>query len=222
MCPPRVLRREKGISIKPVRQHVCASQVFNREIIMFGWLTTPSSPRCRHAPLTVLSRRVRPISPHVLMHKLPGLGSVLYLHNTVAQVITEALPPGLLVTERALAPLLDIRWLMATSVVTDDGPREWLECMDRFGRPRARLHLLPDTDYLAWEALMAMHESPLQPPGSPDMPMLRPDSACIVNFRLREVAGLTVLERSATSELSPLGRHVAAHIAHAESVSLHP
>ncbi|RUL64003.1 hypothetical protein EKH79_08025 [Dyella dinghuensis] len=156
------------------------------------------------------------------MHKLPGLGSVLYLHNSAAQVITEALPPGLLVTERTLAPLLDIHWLMATSAVTDDGPREWLECMDRFGRPRARLHLLPDTDYLAWEALMTMHESPLQPPGSPDMPMLRPDSARIVNFRLREVAGLTVLERNATSELSPLGHHVAAHIAHAESVSLHP
>jgi hypothetical protein len=199
-----------------------ASQVFNREIAMFGWLTTPSSPRCRHAPLTVLSRRVRHISPHALTHKLPGLGSVLYLHNTAAQVLTEALPPGLLVTERALAPLLDVRWLMATSAVTDDGPREWLECMDRFGRPRARLHLLPDSDYLAWEALMAMHESPFQPPVTPGMSMLRPDSASIVNFRLRVVAGLTVLERGAISELSPIGHHVAAHIAHAESVSLQP
>jgi hypothetical protein len=189
---------------------------------MFGWLTTPSSPRCRHAPLTFLSRRVRPISPHVLMHKLPSLGTVLYLHNTSAQVITEALPPGLLVTERALAPLLDVHWLLATSAVTEDGPREWLECMDRFGRSRARLHLLPDTDYLAWEALVAMHESPLQPPVSPGSPMLRPDSASVMNFRLREFAGLIVLKRDATTELSPLGHRVAAHIAHAESVSLSP
>lgn len=188
---------------------------------MFGWLTTPSSPRCRHTPLTVLSRRVRHISPHVLMHKMPGLGSVLYLHNTTAQVITEALPPGLLVTDRALAPLLDVRWLMATSAVTEDGPREWLECMDRFGRSRARLHLLPDTDYLAWEALMAMHESPLQPPVSPGTPLLRPDSASIVNFCLRKLAALVVLEGNAATELSPLGHHVASHIAHAESVSLH-
>jgi hypothetical protein len=189
---------------------------------MFGWLTTPSSPRCRRAPLTVLSRRVFHISPHVLMHRLPSLGSVLYLHNTSAQVIAVELPPGLLVTERALAPLLDVRWLMATSAVTEDGPREWLECMDRFGRSRARLHLLPDTDYLAWEALMAMHESPLQPPVSPGMPMLRPDRASIVNFRLHEFVGLIVLKRDATTELSPLGHRVAAHIAHAECVSLIP
>ena len=187
---------------------------------MFGWLTTPSSPRCRHALLTVLSRRAGHISPHLLMHKLPALGSVLYLHNTSAQVVTEALPPGLLVSERALAPLLDVRWLMATSAVTEDGPREWLECMDRFGRPRARLHLLPDTDYLAWEALMAMHESPLQSPTSPYMPLLRPDSASVVNFRLCEFADLIVLDRDASASLSPLGNHVAAHIAHAESVSL--
>jgi hypothetical protein len=188
---------------------------------MFGWLTTPSSLRCRHAPRTVLSQRIRHISPHVLMHKLPSLGSVLYLHNTLAQVITDALPPGLLVTERTLAPLLDVRWLMATSAVTEDGPREWLDCMDRFGRPRARLHLLPDTDYLAWEALMAMHESPLQSPVSANAPSLRADSASVVNFRLREFAGLIVLQGNAHAELSPLGHRVAAHIAHAESVSLH-
>jgi hypothetical protein len=188
---------------------------------MFGWLTTPSSPRCRHAPLTVLSQRLRPISPHAWLDKLPSLGSVLYLHNSAAQVITEALPPGLLVTERSLAPLLDVRWLMATSAVTEDGPREWLECMDRFGRPRARLHLLPDTDYLAWEALMAKPEPSLPPPVSPNAPSLRPDSASIVNFRLREFAGLILLEGDTSTELSPLGHHVAAHIAHAESVSLY-
>lgn len=188
---------------------------------MFGWLTTPSTPRCRHAPRTVLSRRVRHISPHLLLRKLPSLGSVLYLHNSSAQVITDTLPPGLLVTERALAPLLDVRWLLATSAVTEDGPREWLECMDHSGRPRARLHLLPDTDYLAWEAFMATHESPLQPPTSPGTPLLRPDSAQVVNFRLREFAGLTVLDGRPSIALSPLGSHVAARIAHAESVSLY-
>jgi len=188
---------------------------------MFGWLTTPSTPRCRHAPLTVLSRRVRHISPHLLIRKLPNLGSVLYLHSSSQQVITDTLPPGLLVTERAFAPLLDVRWLMATSAVTEDGPREWLEGMDHAGRPRARLHLLPDTDYLAWEALMATHESPLPPPAAPNTPLLRPDRASVVNFRLREFAGLTMLGGYSSIALSPLGSHVAAHIAHAESVSLY-
>jgi hypothetical protein len=211
----------RGKFFTPVRQHASASQVFNQEILMFGWLTTPSSPRCRHAPLTVLSRRARHISPHLLINKLPSLGSVLYLHNSSAQVITDTLPPGLLVTERTLAPLLDVRWLMATSAVTEDGPREWYECMDRSGRSRARLHLLPDTDYLAWEALMAAHESPLEPPVLPGTPPLRPDSAKVVNFRLRDVAGLTVLDCHPSMALSPLGSHVAAHIAHAESVSLY-
>jgi hypothetical protein len=188
---------------------------------MFGWLMTPSTPRCHHAPVAALSRRVRQMSPHLLLHRLPSLGSVLYLHNTFAEVITETLPPGLCVTARALAPLLDVRWLMATSAVTEDGPREWIECMDRYGRPRARLHLLPDTDYLAWEALMAAHESSHHPLTLPPGPLLRPDSASVVNFRLRELAGLIVLEGHASTELSPLGSHVAAHIAHAESVSLH-
>jgi hypothetical protein len=188
---------------------------------MFGWLTSPSSPRCRNAPITVLSRRFRPISPKIWVQHLSHLGSVLYLHNTSTQVLTEPLPHGLLVAERALAPLLDVRWLMATSVVTDDGPREWLECMDSGGRSRARLHLLPDTDYLAWEALMAADESMLQCPASLNTPLLRPDAASVVSFRLRKLAGLTVLEGSAPGTLSSLGDHVAAHIAQAESVAWH-
>jgi hypothetical protein len=187
---------------------------------MFGWLTTPWALRCRHAPHTLLSRQIRPTTPQRLIQKLPGLGSVLYVHDSSAHVVSENAPGHWLVGERALAPLLDIQWLMATSAVTDDGPREWIECIDRFGHPRVRLHLLPDTDYLAWEALVATHECLPQASALPQNAWLRPDTASVSNFRLREFAGLTVLDRIVPVSLSTVGQHVAARIAQAESVSL--
>lgn len=188
---------------------------------MFGWLATRSTMFCHHAPPTLLSRRVRYVASQRWISQLPALGSVLYLHNTAAQIITDTLPAGLLVTQRTLAPLLDVRWVVATSAVTDDGPREWCECIDRFGRPRARLHLLPDTDYLAWEALMSMGTSDRPPPTSLQTMLLRPDSASVIGFDVSELGGLTVLDRRIPPSLSPLGHHVTAHIIRAESVVLH-
>ena len=188
---------------------------------MFGWLAARSTPLCNHAPQTLVSRRTRRMTPHALMRHLPGLGNVLYLHAASSAVITETLPPGLLVAQQAFAPLLDTRWLIATSVVTDDGPREWCECVARFGRPRARLHLLPDTDYLAWDALMSSRGSLDNPPPTwPGGQWLRTDNASVVNFHTRELAGLLVLDRGPMKALSSLGRRVAAHIANAESALL--
>jgi hypothetical protein len=186
---------------------------------MFGWLATRSTPLCRHAPLTVVSRRSRQITPSSLIRRLPSLGSVLYLHATSATATGDVLPPGLLVTQRAFAPLLATRWLVATCVITDDGPREWLECMDCFGCTRARLHLLPDTDYLAWDALISSCDPDNHPPTVRGVSPLRPDSAAVVNFQLRKLAGLLLLETGA-SILSPLGDRIAARIAQAESAVL--
>jgi hypothetical protein len=186
---------------------------------MFGWLVARSTPLCRHAPLTVVSRRSRQITPSSLIRRLPALGSVLYLHATSATVVHDVLAPGLLVTDRAFAPLLDTRWLVATSVVTDDGPREWLECMDHLGCTRARLHLLPDTDYLAWDALIGACDPDNPPPIVRGVAPLRPDSAAVVNFQVRKLAGLLLLEQAASS-LSPLGDRIAARIAQAEAAVL--
>ncbi|GAB2565642.1 hypothetical protein ISP15_13750 [Dyella jejuensis] len=187
---------------------------------MFGWLAARSSSLCRHAPLTVVSRRSRRIHPLALWRKLPALGSVLYLHVASGEPPVQALPRGLLVGHRAFAPLLDTRWLVATSAVTDDGPREWFECMDAFGRTQARLHLLPDTDYFAWEALMAPCEPERRTPVSAGVIRFRPDSASVTAFRLRELAGIAVLESGRPARLSPLGDRIAARIAHAESAVL--
>jgi hypothetical protein len=187
---------------------------------MFGWLAARSTPLCRHAALTVVSRRSRRITPLSLMQRLPGLGNVLYLHASSAPAIRDDLPAGLLVTQHIFAPLLDTRWLTATSVVTDDGPREWLECMDRLGRPRVRLHLLPDTDYLAWDALIGSCEPDCHPPSVPCLPLFRPDNAEVVNFHVRELAGLLLLGRGSPASLSPLSGRVAERIARAESAVL--
>jgi hypothetical protein len=186
---------------------------------MFGWLATRSTPFCRHALPTIVAQRCRSVSPRCLASRLPDLGGVLYLHATSAEVVSDASPPGLLVAERVLAPLLDTRWLVATSVVTDDGPREWLECVDHLERIRARLHLLPDTDYLAWDALMNIGEARSGAPILPNMSSLQPDSAMVTRFNLRKLAGMPLLERS-SPVLSSLGGRIAARIAHAESAVL--
>jgi hypothetical protein len=188
-----------------------------QEIAMFGWLATRSSSLCRRAPQSIVSRRVRRIASGTLIHALPGLGSVLYVHEPSNAPLPRALPQGVLVMEEALTPLLDVRWLVAVSAVTDDGPREWCECVDLLGRTRARWHLLPDTDYLAWDALTAPCTVNIRLP--PHAQPLRPDRASVVSFHLRELAGLLLLERNPTS-LSPLGACVAGRIARAESALL--
>jgi len=187
---------------------------------MFGWLAARSPLLSRRAPRMHASRRVRRITPHTLISALPGLGSVLYLHATPSGVMRDISPSGLLVAQPAFAPLLDARWLVAVSVVTDDGPREWCECIDRMGRARARWHLLPDTDYLAWDALTASCKPDSSAPSSVDKQPLRLDHASVVNFRLRAIAGMLLLERDTRAALSPLGDRIAARIAHAESVLL--
>lgn len=187
---------------------------------MFGWLAARSTPLCRHAPLTVVSRRSRRITPLSLIRRLPCLGSVLYLHTGSAVAMHDDLPAGLLATQHTFAPLLDTRWLTATSVVTDDGPREWLECIDHLGHPRARLHLLPDTDYLAWDALIGSCEPERHPPVVSGLSLLRPDNAAVVNFHTRELAGLLLLEQGDSTPLSPLSGRIAERIARAESAVL--
>jgi hypothetical protein len=185
---------------------------------MFGWLSARSASHCRRAPPAVESRRTRRITPQALVSRLPSLGSVLYVHAHSPNPMLDALPQGLLITQRAFAPLLDAHWLVAISMVTDDGPREWCECVDRFGRTGARWHLLPDTDYLAWDALTA---SCKEPSTSIDKQPLRPYRASVMNFRLRELAGLLILDQDVPAMLSPLSDRIAARIARAESAELH-
>jgi hypothetical protein len=115
--------------------------------------------------------------------------------------------------------LLRVHWLVAASVIGSDGPHEWLECRARDGRLCARLHLLPDSDYLGWDALLAAG-APV-----PAMGRRRPDderlaAAQLLDFRCRQLAGLEVLEALPAVGVSALGGGIARGIARAEGLAL--
>jgi hypothetical protein len=188
------------------------------EIPMFGWLATHSRSACRLAAPTVQRRWLR-VAPPLLAECLPLLGDVLYVSGA-GTCVPPDMPPGWLAARCELSPLLQMHWLAVAGHVGDDGPCEWLECLDRHGRLRARLHLLPDTDYLAWDALPAIGV-PDVPPLRRDWPPFRPAWACTLRLRLRRLAGLAVLDAAAPGPLSDLGRDLAGRIARAEAVPLH-
>lgn len=167
-----------------------------------------------------VSCRIVPITPCQLARWLPRLGSLLYLHAALARGLADEPPSRVLVTQWAMAPLLATCWLVAASAITDEGPREWCECVDRAGRVRACLHLLPDTDYLAWDELTAADLAPCLPPPAPGALPFRADGACVVSFRLRQLAGSLLLEQCAATPLSPCGTRVAEHIARVAAVAL--
>jgi len=165
------------------------------------------------------SRRYRRVAPAMLLRELPSLGNVLYLPTRPR--MSAEMPRGLLVEAMPLAPLLQTRYLMATSAVTSEGPREWIECVDHRGRLCARLYLLPDTDYLAWDALLASGETMTAAVALARWPWsARPDSAHLLRFHWRQLGGLDVLGAEAPVRVSVLSRHLVGQVAGAEAVPL--
>ncbi len=95
----------------------------------------------------------------VLADALPRLGSVLWLEHRAAarSSPSSATPRGIvLIDHPVLAPLARCADARAYHVVTSGGgPREWIEFRDAANEPLAKLFLLPDTDYLAWDEMSA-------------------------------------------------------------------
>lgn len=187
---------------------------------MFGWFASTSPLYCRSAQAVSAQRQWLQTSPQCLARQLPLLGCVLYTPARAVAVSAEPLIAGVLLARRELAPLLQTRWLAVAGAITDDGPREWLECLDGQGQLHARLHLLPDTDYLGWDALLqaagtkAPDSLPRQRRG------FRPAGAYLVSFRHSELAGLGALEAVPACAVSGLGRQIAQRIAKDEAVAL--
>ncbi|WP_049623615.1 hypothetical protein [Frateuria defendens] len=157
-------------------------------------------------------RHVRWLDPRACAARLPALGCVLYLPARVAP----APAGGLLPLRAELAPLAGLRGLFAASLVTGDGPREWLDAVDRQGRVLARLYLLPDTDYLAWDALLAAGAPGAAPLRAPAV--FCPAGAHVLRFQARTLAGMSLLDARTPTAMSPLGSQLALRIAKAESV----
>ncbi|WP_426688883.1 hypothetical protein [Rhodanobacter ginsengiterrae] len=174
-------------------------------------------PRSKAA--STVNRRSLQTAPARLIAGLPELGSVLYVPMRPDGSVLRELPRGVLVEVMQLAPLLQTRTLVAASAITSDGPREWIDCLDHEGRSHARLHLLPDTDYLAWDRLL---EPALAQAGR--LPRwlrpARPACAKVLRFHTRRLGGLTVLGAETRMPISSLGRQLAGQIACTEAVPL--
>ncbi|MFC5527184.1 hypothetical protein ACFPPA_15695 [Rhodanobacter ginsengisoli] len=167
----------------------------------------------------ICGRRLR-LPPAQLIEGLPALGCVLYVPMWGFRSPAQEMPPGLLVETLLLAPLLRIRRLVAASSITVEGPREWIECVDRRGDTCARLYLLPDTDYLAWDALLACAGPATTMPAPRRPHESGPLGAQLLCFQVRWLGGLQVLGGEIVSRrVSPLGRQLAGLIARAEAAS---
>jgi hypothetical protein len=187
--------------------------------MMFGWLTHAFATVRSSANTTAwtISRCTVPMSGITLAAYLPLLGSVLYLPARMPTFDREPLPRGWLVASHELAPLLQVEELRVSSMIGANGPREWIDGMTADGHFCARLHLLPDTDYLAWDALLE-HASPL--PAAPICPSALScpaGDASIVCFRTRQFAGFDVLDATPLRQVSMLGHDIAREAARSAS-----
>lgn len=179
---------------------------------MFGWLTRfPWYSRTSGA-----SQRWLAYAPGQLAALLPGLGSVLYQWTREAERESVAPARGWLVQQPQLRALIDVTRIQCVSVIGARGPREWFDCVGADGHVRARIHLLPDTDYLAWDALLAAG-MPIREPASRTSGLgYRRATALPVQFNCRHVPGLTLLQALFVESLSALGRDVAEECAGVE------
>lgn len=175
---------------------------------MLGWLERP----CPRFPAHAVATRCLRVDSEALAAWLPRLGSVLYLPAR-ATLTSAAAGAGWLCGAPALVPLVSSPWWRVACTVDACGPREWADCIDPDGRVLARLHLLPDTDYCAWDALpgrsvrAGSRVSARLPLGF--------DRAHLLALRVRALGGLKLLE-STPASVSPLGRRLAHSIAGAQ------
>ena len=167
---------------------------------------------------------------------LPRIGTVLWLHRPRRDNIfprARLTGRGVLLLEHPdVAAFADATAIRAQSAVTPHGPREWLD-IDASGATIARLYLLPDTDYLAWDAMRAA----LDPSCSAAEPQRRWQAhrtfmrcafararsawhARVVRLPLLRLPCLQVLGARDVETVSVLGRQRAAAIAMDEHASM--
>lgn len=165
-------------------------------------------------PIAACARPLRPDLAR-LASRLPQLGCVLCCACAPAGGMTAVRDADgvLLVDDPRL------RWLCATArvearcAVTRAGPREWLRFEDAGGAVLACVYLLPDTDFLAWDALLSACGD-VAPSGDDAQVVRRVQRrADLLRFRCLRVGRLTALGSESAARVSPLGRTVAGEIA---------
>jgi hypothetical protein len=167
-----------------------------------------------------------------VLANLPALGDVLCEVRPAPALPEHALARWRAVVGNAL-PLPDHPWLhgiarvaalRAAVDIDSDGPRECLEFLDMRGAALMRVWLLPDSDYCAWDYLLARHAVPVASAsigashhegwmGRHHWRIgLRRWQAAVVRFRLERVAGLNLLGMSPVPA-SALARQCAKRLA---------
>jgi hypothetical protein len=178
---------------------------------MYGWLDT--SPCAAGAWFADPDERCLRVTPHALAQWLPLLGSVLYVPSRIAEYASARTPEYLLSESPLLMPLLRTCFLRVFGVVSADGPREWIDCLDARGEIVAQLHLLPDTDYLAWDNLPNDCAIVDELPRRCRVRMFRGAALHLIRFRCQSLATMTCLGEASPPQVSFLGCAVAQAIA---------
>lgn len=167
---------------------------------------------------------------------LPRLGAVLWLErrerrNPSLRALIGA--RGIVLLEHpSLAVLGRCHAIAAHTAVTPQGPREWLSFRDAKGEVRAKLFLLPDTDYLAWDEMAAAARLA---PASEEPPRWHAHAAFlrgalarlgshwrarVLRFELGRLPWLRTLDARPPLRLSLLGVELARTIARSEGAEL--
>ena len=171
-----------------------------------------------------------------LAEALPRLGAVLWLERRDRRTRPARAMIGargvLLIDHPALVAFAHCRAVSAHSVVTPQGPREWLCLRDSAGEMQAKMFLLPDTDYLAWDEMTAANALAAAPAPTQSWhahtAFLRSALARIgtgwrarlLTFDLKRLPWLRTLGARPPLRISLLGLELARNIARAEGADL--
>lgn len=182
---------------------------------MYDWIET-SLCAGRRWFADPVERKLR-VSPSALVHWLPLLGSVLYVPSRAyANASVTRVPDNLLSESPLLSPLLRTRFLRVLGMISADGPREWIECLDLRGEILAQVHLLPDSDYLAWDNLPSGCLPLNGAVSGRRTAAFRGAAAHVVRFRCQSLVTFSCLGEVPAPGISSLGRSIAQTIAGAQ------
>lgn len=153
---------------------------------------------------------------------LADLGVVLYVYAQ-RESRTWLAPHAPWPARRELVGLVAAERVVASVAVDSDGPHECLRFLDEAGDTLASLWLLPDSDFLAWETLLAAlpGEAIVRERTRRDAPR-RTSQARVLRLQRARVGGVDLLDAQTPTRLSVLGLGSARRLALAEHATLEP